>query len=156
MLVGRLVHRLLQTRGLTRPGEGDESADAERSVESALRERARAMLSRLEAGETADPGAVVDQALAIWASLRWRPDVEGLFAGAAVHFEVPFSMRDPGSSRIVRGTIDCLVVREGHATVVEFKTGSRQPMHGRQLATYVEAARQLFPSAVVDGVLIYG
>ena len=57
---------------------------------------------------------------------------------------------------IVRGTIDCLRRWvDGRLTVFELKTGRVQPDHERQLSLYVDAARALFPDAVVDGRLIY-
>jgi RecB family endonuclease NucS len=86
---------------------------------------------------------------------------------------VPFSMllAGEGPSRIVRGTIDCLVRHaDGRITVVEFKTGRARDAHVRQLDLYVRAARasrnlderELHGSAAIDreladvtGVLVY-
>ena len=69
-------------------------------------------------------------------------------------FELPFSLRveptadDPvpptiGTPVIVRGTIDCLVRKSDRClTVLEFKTGRRQPEHQAQLDLYLLAARE--------------
>jgi ATP-dependent exoDNAse (exonuclease V) beta subunit len=58
--------------------------------------------------------------------------------------------------RIVRGAIDCLVVRpDKRVLVLDFKTGSRREAHDSQLALYVRAAGALFDAAEVDGLLIY-
>jgi len=55
----------------------------------------------------------------------------------------------------VEGTIDCLVRDEEGLVVAELKTGRPSPWHRSQLATYLEAARQLAPGEAVRGVLIY-
>jgi hypothetical protein len=39
--------------------------------------------------------------------------------------------------------------------VVEVKTGTRMPEHEQQLASYVAAARAMFPQTRVDGLLLY-
>ena len=57
---------------------------------------------------------------------------------------------------ILRGTIDCLIRREnGSVVVVEFKSGVPRAFHQSQLDLYVEAARRLFPAALVEGRLLY-
>jgi ATP-dependent exoDNAse (exonuclease V) beta subunit len=57
---------------------------------------------------------------------------------------------------IVRGMIDCLVRRpDGSIAILEFKTGKQRAWHQEQLALYVEAARRLFPAALVEGHVIY-
>jgi RecB family exonuclease len=57
---------------------------------------------------------------------------------------------------VLRGAIDCLVIRaDGSVAVVEFKTGRRRQAHERQLELYQEAARALYPDARVEGHLVY-
>ena len=95
------------------------------------------------------------RALALAARLREDPRVARLVASGRALFELPFSMAIDGRA-IVRGSIDCLVrTDDGRVTVVELKTGGRRPEHEAQLALYVDAARALFPDAVVDGLLVY-
>ena len=82
-----------------------------------------------------------------------------LFDGVRASYEVPFSLRlpeVPGEPvRVVRGAIDCLLVRpDGDVTVVEIKTGRPLPWHRNQLALYVRAAEALAPGARVRGVLL--
>ena len=65
-------------------------------------------------------------------------------------------MRPANAQIILRGTFDCLVRRhDGGVTVLELKTGKPMPEHDEQLATYLAAARALFPGAPVQGTLIY-
>ena len=100
--------------------------------------------------------SVVDTAIGAWRTMRARPDVVALLESGRPHYEVPFSLHDPESATILRGTIDCLVQRpDGAVTVVEFKTGARRTIHERQLSIYVRAAAALFPSSRVEGLLIY-
>ncbi|MEZ5287784.1 MAG: hypothetical protein R2712_23880 [Vicinamibacterales bacterium] len=54
-----------------------------------------------------------------------------------------------------RGTVDCVIVGDEVATVLEFKTGGPRPGHARQLEAYVEAMRGCYPGRRVDGRLIY-
>jgi hypothetical protein len=44
---------------------------------------------------------------------------------------------------------------DGTIAVLEFKTGKRRASHEEQLALYVDAARRLFPGAVIEGHMIY-
>ena len=50
-----------------------------------------------------------------------------------------------GTTTIVRGVIDALVVDDAHVTVIEIKTGAPADWHRAQLDLYVDAARELFP-----------
>ena len=144
-ITGRLVHRLFQFAHL-RTGAGHASDDA--FARGLLRPEERALLP--------DVDAVVVDALGAWRQLNARGDVRALLEGGTAVYEVPFSFRDPATSTIVRGTIDCLVRRaDGRAVVVELKSGVRQVEHAQQLAMYVTAARALFPDSQVDGVLVY-
>jgi len=79
-----------------------------------------------------------------------------VLGGGDVHHEVPFSIDDAASGRILRGTIDCLVQSyDGSVIVIEFKTGKPRPSHERQLSIYVRAAQRMFPGTPVSGRLIY-
>jgi RecB family exonuclease len=118
------------------------------------------MASRLldaeERAAVPDLDALVHAALEAWRRLGTRADVAGLLASGRTLFEVPFSLRRVGADDVIlRGVIDCLIVRPDGVTVVEFKTGNRQAAHQRQLDVYLEAARLLFPSTPVEGRLIY-
>jgi ATP-dependent exoDNAse (exonuclease V) beta subunit len=107
----------------------------------------------------------VGAAVTAWRSMRTRDDVAALLASGSRLHEVPFSLCTAGSSTfpagsvgplILRGTIDCLIQRDdGSIVVVEFKSGSPQGFHQKQIDLYVEAARALFPQAAVEGRLIY-
>jgi ATP-dependent helicase/nuclease subunit A len=144
-LVGRLVHRLFAAPKL--------GSDGDAAAEEAL---ARRLVTSEERTEAADVGTVVADALRVWRALRARDDVMQLLTGGTCLYEVPFSLRNPGSPSIVRGVIDCLVQRaDGSIAVVEFKTGARRPEHEQQVAAYVAAARALFPASAVDGILVY-
>jgi ATP-dependent helicase/nuclease subunit A len=140
-LVGRLVHRLLQYR----------VADDER-----VHERAKALVSTDEWVAVEDPAGVVDAAIGAWRAIRYRPEVVAVLEAGRAHYEVPFSLHQPESKSILRGTIDCLVQNpDGEVTVIEFKTGARRTIHESQLSIYVRAAAILFPSSKVEGRLIY-
>ena len=110
--------------------------------------------ARLGAG-AAVADAELTRALALASRLRGDPRVASLIGSGRALFEVPFSFAlDP--TTIVRGSIDCLIHEDtGRVTVVELKTGARRPEHDAQLATYVAAARALFPEAAVEGLLVY-
>jgi ATP-dependent exoDNAse (exonuclease V) beta subunit len=139
-IVGSVVHRLL-----------DLGADANEEDVTAL---AAGMLRMDERGSAVDAAAVARRAAEAYRALRRRPDVAAALAGERL-YEVPFSIEEPGTEAVIRGTIDCLVLRPGTVTVIEVKTGGPRPEHTAQLARYVTAARGLFPDASVDGLLIY-
>ncbi|HEY7059497.1 MAG TPA: UvrD-helicase domain-containing protein [Vicinamibacterales bacterium] len=145
-LSGTLLHRLFHgPNGLTDESSLDEVAEVARR--------------RLHPDEiaVADVALVTRRAAEAWQSVRRRPEVNRLFHGTERRHEVPFSLRLPDQpDRIVRGSIDCLVRgSDGTVTVVEFKTGRPRPDHEAQLSVYVQAARQLFPGARVEGLLVY-
>jgi ATP-dependent helicase/nuclease subunit A len=145
-ITGRLVHRLFEVAKMG-------TAQAEVLAEETL---ARRLLRPEERAEVADADDVIAGALRAWRSLRERADVQRLLAGGVCLHEVPFSLHDEATSSIMRGTIDCLVQRpDGSVLVLELKTGTRRPEHERQLATYVTAARALFPGGQVSGTLLY-
>jgi ATP-dependent helicase/nuclease subunit A len=142
-LVGTLVHRLLDRHGL------DPAIDAAGVLHS--------LLSLIEPSELVDVIDLEDLARRTAAAYRatcGRADVQALCASGERLHEVPFTMNtDQG---IVRGTIDCLVRRgDGAITILEFKTGRPRPEHQQQLELYAQAAKRLFPGAVVDGLLVY-
>ena len=155
-VVGRLVHRLLQ-----RAGENGAIVDAE--MESEVVD----VMSREERARPDSRQLAVDAA-AVFRRVLSRPEVAELVHGNCL-FEVPFSMcrddldEDPGPDHyevggpaILRGTIDCVLLRaDGRLTVIELKTGEPQSHHQRQLSLYVDAARSLFPEAAVDGRVVY-
>ena len=147
-VTGRLVHRLLQHDALRAPGaEGAPTGDDVLALMTPA-ERARPDCSTLAA-----------DAAAIYARARRSEEVVDLLRAECL-FEVPFSMRRPASvtegEAIVRGVIDWLCRwPDGRVTVVELKTGHPRPAHDRQLATYLAAARGLFPTATVEGRLLY-
>jgi ATP-dependent exoDNAse (exonuclease V) beta subunit len=55
----------------------------------------------------------------------------------------------------VRGAIDCLVLSENRATILEFKTGRPRPEHAVQAAVYAEAAQAALPGCTIDVKIIY-
>jgi ATP-dependent helicase/nuclease subunit A len=143
LLVGRLVHRLLQ----------HSVADDHRVVD-----RAKALVTADEWVTVEDADRLIDSAVDAWRAIRIRPEVVALLDGGRPYYEVPFSLEleEEKSRTILRGTIDCLVQNaDGEITIVEFKTGGRRALHEHQLSIYVRAAAILFPSSRVGGRLIY-
>ena len=96
------------------------------------------------------------RSVSAWDRICRQPEVvQTLGSGECLH-EVPFSLALPERREVVRGSIDCLVVRaDGSVSVVEFKTGRRRDEHEAQLEWYVRAAQAMFPDALVDGRLVY-
>jgi ATP-dependent exoDNAse (exonuclease V) beta subunit len=150
-LLGTLVHRMLQRIDAAPP---DASVDA-----GALARAARALLADEEIAALDDPSSAVAHAAATFAAIAAREDLRALLQSGDRLHEVPFSLQREG--RVLRGTIDCLVLRGGEGgqpsavTVVEFKTGRKRVEHQQQIDIYVDAARALFPGAAVDGLLVY-
>lgn len=158
-LLGTLVHRLLQRmppQGSARVA-GRQAADE--GLESDLHDIARRLLLDEEVAAIDDAAGAVQRAVETYRAIAGRDDIMALLSSGEPLHEVPFSLERDG--RVLRGSIDCLVVRHGaegavqSATVVEFKTGRPRSAHDEQLAIYVEAARALFPGAQVDGRLVY-
>ena len=131
-----------------------------------IKRRARGLLRADEKAGVDNCDALVNRAADAYLAILEQPDVMSLMEADCL-FELPFSLRlEPrsdgpmasaaGTPVIVRGTIDCLVRRaDGCLTVLEFRTGGRQPEHKVQLDFYLLAARELFPSMAIDGVLVY-
>lgn len=157
------VTALLSSEPPTAANDGRSSSlDAGVLVHRALAandDRLEHLLRDHERAAIADPDALAREVREAVAALKHHPLVRDIFdVGAAVAWrrhEVPVSWRrDDGW--LVRGTIDCLVQRSnGVVQVLEFKTGRPQPAHAEQLAHYVAAVRRIFPSAEVQGELIY-
>lgn len=142
-LIGTLVHRALAARiGLER---GVDDAQLASSMAGLLSDEERA---------TADEATTIARAAALYQSLLARDDVRALVTSGRVVHEVDVSLR-LGDGRIVRGTIDCLILAHDRVVVVEVKTGIPAEVHQAQLAWYVEAARSVFPGREVQGRLIY-
>jgi ATP-dependent helicase/nuclease subunit A len=149
-MVGTLVHRMLHRHGFDgAPGTPAGTSDN-------VMKRMRKLMRPEEIGEAnaERPAAeIVRAAVDAYDAICRRPDVRALYAGQRWH-EVPFTMRIEGTP--TRGTIDCLVQSApGRISVLEFKTGRPRPEHAVQLDVYQRAAQRLFPSALIEGRLIY-
>ncbi len=150
-LVGVLVHQLLQQAARHERADGFAWSDAtlRARIETAIRGA-----GDVDGGMTPQ---VVGRVAAAFAAFRENDEVRDLYASGAALPEVPFTMRDGG--RIVRGTVDCLILRSGgigdRVTILEFKTGRPSPEHEIQAGLYTRAVRAAYPSATVECRLIY-
>ncbi len=144
-LAGTLVHRLFQY-GLAGP-----------STVMAVALHAARLARPQELVDVADRTRFFGTVAEGYLRLADRSDVRAWLTGGRAHYEVPFSFVSPERpSAIVRGSIDCLVVRpDGSLLVLEFKTGVPRPEHPAQLAMYLAAVRHAFPEAAVGGELVY-
>jgi len=139
-LLGTLVHRLLAFAQQRDVRDADELTRVARQF--------------IEGGhEIEDAGDIVRRAVSLSLGVLSRPELLALPAGAQMVFEVAYSRRLPGG--VERGAIDCLVVTDDSATVLEFKTGAPRDEHRDQLAAYVEAIRGHYVDRQVEGRLIY-
>jgi len=69
---------------------------------------------------------------------------------------LPAPRRNARGVTVLRGVIDCLAFRpDGRIVVVDFKTGTRREADRRQLRSYVDAVRAMYPGSRVDGCLVY-
>ena len=141
-VLGTIVHRLVQRAGL---GAGTPVEELRAEVLRSLHSE------QIFDGDDEDRTAAA--AVAAYLSLREHPDVRELYASGDVLHEVPFTMRRDG--RIVRGTMDCVVMSGGVVTVLEFKTGRPRPEHELQAALYRDAAARLFPGTTVASRIVY-
>ncbi len=141
-LAGTLVHRLFEHAESARM---DDDEGLERRIALLMRPGERVGL--------ADEGALLTLARTAFRAVVERPAVVALLTRAERWHEVPFTLATP--TALVEGTIDCLVRDEEGLVVAELKTGRPSAWHRSQLATYLEAARQLAPGETVRGVLIY-
>ena len=145
-VAGTLVHRLFERFGVALAGAplGQMSEELERLLKDD---------ESLEAGSRKD---LFEQAYETYQALCSQPVLMELLQAGEALFEVPFSVRPAESQTILRGTFDCIVKRaDGSVAVLEMKTGKPGPEHDQQLATYLTAARALFPGTVVEGTLVY-
>lgn len=144
LMVGTLVHRLLQGSA---PASDTEAA--RRAALASLRPEERAQLD--------DEEATVASAVTTFQALTARVDVQEALTSGACYYEVPFTLRlMRGETVMVRGSIDCVVLRpDGSVLVLEFKTGRQQAEHVRQLDIYLRAARAIFPGSRVEGRILY-
>jgi ATP-dependent helicase/nuclease subunit A len=142
LLIGLLVHRLLQRLGVTE--DVDESRLATAVTECLRREHGTAK---------ADPD-VIRNVSARFRALRDSPELKFHYETGSVFHEVPFSFSTDG--QIIRGAIDCLIRNaDGSIRIVEFKTGGRRDEHLRQAEFYRRAAEAIFADIVVSVDVLY-
>ncbi len=149
-LIGVLVHRLLQR--VARDGSAARAPD-----EPSLQARIEAALRPDDDLDGQDRERVIHRVSVAFRTLWENDEVRALYSAGTALPEVPFTMRD--GDRIVRGTVDCLILRGGpdveEVTILEFKTGRPSPEHEVQAALYTRAVRAAYPSATVKSRLIY-
>ncbi|HET9369734.1 MAG TPA: UvrD-helicase domain-containing protein [Vicinamibacterales bacterium] len=128
-LVGTLVHRLFQR------DMGDAIAT------EAIAALAGELLRDEELVDVIDVDGLCRRAASTYERLRNRADLREVLSSGQCFYEVGFSWRpDPGSPRIVRGIVDCVVLHTaGGATIVEIKTGTPRPDHQSQAEAYAAA-----------------
>jgi ATP-dependent exoDNAse (exonuclease V) beta subunit len=143
LLVGLVVHRLLQRFGMT--GLVDDAALAT-AVET--------LLQRERHAETATHPETAREIIARFRALREHSELRTEYEAGDVFHEVPFSFFVDGC--IVRGAIDCLIRRaDGSVRILEFKTGRRRDEHQRQAELYRRAAAAVFPDSPVTVDVVY-
>ena len=94
----------------------------------------------------------------LWRQLEEQADIRELLDGGERIHELPFSFLDPRDpSRILRGTIDCLVRHaDGSVTVLAFAaTGAPSTMADLRLEISVLAVRHMYPGARITGRVVY-
>ena len=141
--VGRIVHRMFEYSV---------------PVDDALAERADSLATELSGRAPQERKQAAQSAAQLYRELMERPELRDLLeassTGAGQIFrEVPFSLRR--QDQIVRGTIDSLLLLDDSVLVIDYKTGSHHPEHQLQIELYLEAARELFPTRDVEGVVFY-
>jgi hypothetical protein len=142
-VLGTLVHRLLQRLGVP---SGLDSGSIQQAARAAIRSG-----DDVDADDLPD---LVARATDVYLALSRHPEVAATYAAENVLHEVPFALVE--GEQIVRGSIDCLAqTGPNQLTVLEFKTGRPRPWHQRQLDLYCRAAAGVFPSADVQGRLVY-
>jgi ATP-dependent helicase/nuclease subunit A len=153
VLAGTLVHRLFERHG-TALSSGIAASGSSRST--TISDELLRLLRDDEAADVEDLEALLTRVRDAYLALSAQPALVAALAAGEALFEVPFSVRLGNAQMILRGTFDCLVRRPGGAvTVLELKTGKPMPEHDEQLATYLAAARALFPGVSVEGRLVY-
>jgi ATP-dependent helicase/nuclease subunit A len=138
-LLGTLVHRLVSRFRL------DPITDVDAAAAGLLNPR--------EVVDILDSRDVCRRAASAYRQLCAMAEVRDVYRGGAALHEVPFTMLLEG--RIVRGTIDCLVVTGDAISVLEFKTGRARPEHAVQAELYGKAVQALYPGHRVDLRVIY-
>jgi ATP-dependent helicase/nuclease subunit A len=108
-----------------------------------------------EAVQRLSPGVVGEgsnaPARGAWQILTQQPETAALVGSGEAAFDVPFSIPQPGGARILRGTIDVLIRRpDGSIEVIVLRHGPGAAPD-EALARSVEAARRMFPGAIVNG-----
>jgi ATP-dependent helicase/nuclease subunit A len=138
-LAGTVVHRLVQHIGWS----------ATPPAPAILRR----LLRSDELGSVDHPDVLLERAVEVYRQLATRDDTRALYDADRVMFEVPFcfAMDD----RVVRGVIDCVVVREERVDVIELKTGRPRPEHREQVSLYSLAAQAIWPGVAVGAWLVY-
>ncbi|MBI2841017.1 MAG: UvrD-helicase domain-containing protein [Acidobacteria bacterium] len=136
--VGRVVHRMLEL---------------ELPVDERVAERAAALIHpdipAYEVAKTAERAADLFRLLAV------REDLRRLLASGERIRELPFALLDDDST-LIRGVIDCLVMRPDECVVIDYKTGRRQETDIAQMRIYLKAIQKLVGPAVrVTGRLFY-
>jgi ATP-dependent exoDNAse (exonuclease V) beta subunit len=143
LLVGLLVHRLLQRFGMTAIVDDE-----------ALTSTAETLLRRERHVEAATDPETIKETIARFRALREHGELRTDYETSDVFHEVPFSFFADGC--IVRGAIDCLIRRaDGSVRILEFKTGRRRDEHQRQVELYRRAAAAVFPEASVTVDVVY-
>ena len=142
LLVGLLVHRLLQRFGMTIDVDDTDLAAVVTGI------------LRREHSETASDPEIIGDVVARFRALRNRAELQAHYKTGAIYHEVPFSFSTGG--QIIRGAIDCLIRQEdGSIQILEFKTGQRRDEHQRQAEIYRRAAEAIFSDAVVAVDVLY-
>jgi ATP-dependent helicase/nuclease subunit A len=144
-LVGTAVHRLFQRQ------------PAPDLPESGIADLVEQLMRPDELVDLADVKTLSRSAAALYARFRENPEITALLAEGMCLYELPFSFHPPGRAGVlVRGRIDCIVVRpNGAVTVVEFKTGRPRPEHERQVALYREALQAIWPNREIQTRVLY-
>jgi ATP-dependent helicase/nuclease subunit A len=144
-LAGTLVHRLFERNGTTLAGRT-----------GIITEELSRLIRDDESADVEDLEGLMARAREAYLALCGEPALASALKAGDALFEVPFSVRPSNARMILRGTFDCVIRRtDGGITVLELKTGKPMPEHQEQLATYLTAARALFPGVAVEGTLVY-
>jgi hypothetical protein len=163
-LAGTLVHRLFERHGISTTEDATVVSGFSRTGDirtgdsrtAVITEELRRLIRDEESAEVEDLDELLARARDAYLALCGNPALASALNAGDALFEVPFSARTNNARLILRGTFDCLIRRtDGGITILELKTGKPAPEHQEQLATYLTAARALFPGAAVEGKLIY-
>jgi hypothetical protein len=124
--------------------------------DTALSAEAERLVSAEERVDIEDTPALAAEAASLYRAFRGRPDVAALLGQGRCFYEVPFSYSPPDRpDERVRGVVDCLVLGEVEAAVVEFKTGERRPEHAAQARLYADAISLAMGGAPVAPHVLY-